>query len=730
MAWQRRLQTSFASGQLSDRLATRTDAKIYQQGAKTLLNTIPMQQGGASRRGGTWRRAVFAEDRRIIGRVYSRSEAVLMAFGNGALDILDPTTGVAIASFTTQPWNNDTIWFMSVAHFGNFTVICDESFKPRVLQRLGPNSYALDELVWGLGAKGQRRQPRYKMVADAVMLGASGWTGNVTITASAPVFNALHVGEHFRLRNSYFTVTGFTSATAVSATLLAPIETILDPAPFRSLKGSTIVTILQVNHGLRAGDVVGFANTADFAFDQNEANPYNMDGEWTVVSVIDSNHFTVNYTQKVPGDTGARATEDGGGGTVLIRTAAATADWAEPVYSTFRGWPQACAFYQSRLWLAGGRAVPDSVWGSERRTFFAFDPGEGGPNDAVVAVAETQANNIRHLVPGKDMLVLGDNGEAALPSSDVGITQETVRGEPASTEIGAAYVTPLIHDGTTMFCDVIGQHVYEFIYSAELRGYTPTPLSSLCPEIVRQPRSSCAYKGAQGIATAFTLWPNAGDGTLSVFSSRRAEAAAGWMLWKSDGTYLSAAGLNERLFVSVRRGNQCWVEEMDWSWLARADGCVRLASGTPATIWDGSTMGAEVSLDVFTAAGAYLERVITDATGQFETATAHEDIMVGRPFTCRIETLPPAIAFQDGEMLGEVTSIRNAVVHFWKTVHAVVQDEVFTTRNAADILALPQPFSGPREYRNLGHGRAPTVVIESDLPERLGVLGVLVEAQG
>ena len=43
-----------------------------------------------------------------------------------------------------------------------------------------------------------------------------------------------------------------------------------------------------------------------------------------------------------------------------------------------------------------------------------------------------------------------------------------------------------------------------------------------------------------------------GDGTLAVFSAQRQEKLAGWTIWETDGTYISATGLTNFLYIVTK----------------------------------------------------------------------------------------------------------------------------------------------------------------------------------
>ncbi|WP_322096295.1 hypothetical protein [Paramagnetospirillum caucaseum] len=59
--------------------------------------------------------------------------------------------------------------------------------------------------------------PTHKFAADAVTLTPSGTGGSITLSASAPVFDAAHVGQRFRVGGKQVLITGISSATQAGA---------------------------------------------------------------------------------------------------------------------------------------------------------------------------------------------------------------------------------------------------------------------------------------------------------------------------------------------------------------------------------------------------------------------------------------------------------------------------------------------------------------------------------
>jgi len=723
----RSLQTNFASGQLSEKLMGRAKDGVYQNGAREILNGLLMMQGGVTRRPGTMALSQMVDASRIEGRIYSRNAAYVLAFSAFRLDIY-ALDGALVQSLVGQPWDGSTVPFLTLREFGALTVICDQSFAPLVLVRSAAGWFSIATFSFDLDADGVPLEPRTKFADEAVTLAPSAVSGAITLTASAPVFEPEHVGLTLSIAGAFATITSYTAATLVSATLIGRLLRGFDPAPFSVIKASSTVTVTLVDHALLAGQSVTIANTAVVGQKPDLTGGILMDGVHTVANVIDADHFTITAAAA------ADDSEDGGGSAATITTTAPVRAWKEPIFSAVRGWPQACAFYNGRLWFAGTESLGDAVMGSRPVSFFDFAAGKGDPDDAVVAIAQTQSNAIRHLVAADDLLVFGDSGEASFPpNADVGITQGTVRGKPA-TKIGASYSAPQTHDGTVMFADVMGQHIYEFSYVEGIAAYVATPLSALAPELIRKPLYSTVYKGSASLSAPYVMWAME-DRSIAVLASRRAEKALGWTQIATSGGFVSVCGVNERLFFCARRVvagiPEFWLEEADWSGLARSDSCRVMAPIAGTRIFIDCPLGPGRIVDVFDATtGAYIERAITDNNAGFSLSSDVTIALVGLPFSFRVETLPPQATVATGDTLGTVQRIVSSTIQFHETGYAKVDGVAVVGRRADDVTGVAPLLSGFIKAGQLGWRRGPTVVVESDVPEPLTILSILTEVAG
>ncbi|SSU76335.1 phage-like protein [Acinetobacter baumannii] len=98
------LKNNLSSGELSPLLWTRTDIQQYANGAKKLLNALPLVEGGAKKRPGTKFRSKFAGALRLIPFIANSENTYLLILGVSSLKVYNPRTYAVVYEAVT-PYN-------------------------------------------------------------------------------------------------------------------------------------------------------------------------------------------------------------------------------------------------------------------------------------------------------------------------------------------------------------------------------------------------------------------------------------------------------------------------------------------------------------------------------------------------------------------------------------------------------------------------------------------------
>lgn len=225
--------TNFSSGELNPLLATRTDVPSYFQGAKQCKNFALLAEGGLMRRPGTSYLATLPAESRIIPFVFSDDEVAIIVLSNGRMDVYN-TSGTAITSnYTTNcNWTTAQLFELNFAQFGDTIFVTHRDNETRRIFRSSASSFVVykfafeeDEDVVVSGAY-KTHTPFYKYedhdVTLTISTAATG-TGR-TVTASSGFFTSDYVGHYLTIDGSQVKITGYTSSTVVTVTVIETIS--------------------------------------------------------------------------------------------------------------------------------------------------------------------------------------------------------------------------------------------------------------------------------------------------------------------------------------------------------------------------------------------------------------------------------------------------------------------------------------------------------------------------
>jgi len=552
MARQRIHQSSFLRGELDPTIISRVDLSAYAQGLKKARNVIPINQGGIERRGGSVARADLGGTSRLETFIFNQNQEYIFAFQNQSLKIYS-TNGTLVATLSSCPWITADLFEMDMTQSGDTMIITHQDFVPQVIQRIGATSFTRTAFGFETSVNGEQTyQPYFKFADDDITLDINNTSkGNtVTLTTNTAYWTSAYVGMIVRYHGTEILITGYTSSTVITGTLLADVSIELDDDPFKTTQGSGTVEVTMVAHGFTTGASITISGAEDiFDTDGNGLATGNLNGTFTI-TVTDDNHFTY-----VAGSSDT-ATEsvDGGGVRVLITGHPPTRNWDEQVFSSVNGFPNTVTFHEQRLFFGGVTALPDGIQASMVADFFNFDVGDGEDSDSVqIQIASDQVNEIRHLISGKVLQILTSTGEFYLkPQVSKPITPTDIRIVSQSNLGSQLKAKPRIFDNATIFIQNNGKTVREFLYSTAAEEFSSNSISLLSNHLISTPSDTAKLTSIADRTEQFYFVVNS-DGTIGIFTSQRSEKIAGWMQWNTDGEYESVACTTNGIYTAVKR---------------------------------------------------------------------------------------------------------------------------------------------------------------------------------
>ena len=746
---------NFQFGEISPSLTSRTDTKVYTNAGEQVRNFFIRSEGGLKKRTGTKRihnfgsnpaftaLASLRQSVRIEPFIFSDDEKYIIAFSNTRIEIfqISPTDGSvsSIQSLTGQSWLVNTtsasyLEEITFAQQGDLMFICHNTFQTRILERTGLTTFTISTFNFDTSRDGNDIfQPYFSFQPLGMTITASNTSGSVTLTTSANYFVSGHVGVDLLIGETRARITGFTSATQVTATIQGTLRQQLEIDSIKTFEGSGTVRVTKALHGLAVGASVTFERSGAVGGIANS----NINGARTITAVPDENTF-----EFTAGGSATATSSAIGGGSPRIVTGAATTEFSEQSYSALRGYPAAVTFHQNRLWFGGTLSQPDGIWGSKSGLFFNFDVGDAEDNDALDLTANVgEIFSIRHLVSNRDLQIFTTGAELFIP---------TVQGKPVTpanaqirrqTPFGSSFVKPTVFHGATLFIQKTGSALREFLFTDAESAYTSVAVSGLAPHLILDPVQQTSIKGALNRSESYAFLIN-NDGTIAVFYSVRGDQKAGWSLWDTQGLWHSICAVHERLFVVCARDDgsgttKLFLEEFQ--------------DDMPMDFCDTFSGSASVfgSLGSHFANNAVVKATNgNDFLGEFTVASAEIDAsavksglsqaFIGYAFTPTLKTLPIDAAIQGGPLTGEPRQIPKVILDLHSTLAVSVQGPSTTStsrdlviRNTTDTvsggLMERSAVTGKEEFRLLGYSRDPRVIVSQSFPLDLQINGMIVE---
>tara|TARA_B100001939_G_C16941021_1_gene618302 strand:+ start:615 stop:2834 length:2220 start_codon:yes stop_codon:yes gene_type:complete len=228
----RQVYTNFSAGEINNLLNARTDAKAYFEGGKQVRNWYLLDEGGVMRRPATEYMATMPAECRIIPFIFSNDEVAIFVLSNNRLDVYSNTGSVIQSNITSGcNWTTAQLFELNYAQFGDTVFVTNRNNPIIQIKRTSASTFTVsafefeeDEDVIVSGAA-KTHTPFFKYedhdVTLTISTAATG-TGR-TITASSGFFTTDYVDHYLKIDGSQVKITGYTSATEVTVTVIETI---------------------------------------------------------------------------------------------------------------------------------------------------------------------------------------------------------------------------------------------------------------------------------------------------------------------------------------------------------------------------------------------------------------------------------------------------------------------------------------------------------------------------
>jgi len=507
------IQPSFTSGELAPRMYGRVDVERYFTGVKTMENFLLTPFGSAERVPGTYYVApakYAAKKCRLLNFTYSASTAYVIEFGeyymrfyksNGQLVVTSPSawgtgTGYVVGNYVSQ---GGVIYYCIVAHTSG-TFATDLAAAKWVAQDIYevPTPYT----------EAQLPNVQYKTTGDI---------GYFT-HPSHPTYKLSRFADTtWTFAAVSFKYPMFLPTNTVAANTMTPSATtgsITITSSVSYFTAAFVGTYVQMKHSTTTGYALITAYT---------------------------NATTVTATV-----------------VVTFGATSATDNWNISV-GAYAGYPQAVAFHDQRLMMAGATLSPSTIWGSAINDYENFSLSAAAASDAIrYTIASDTVNNIVWLESARELLVGTIGGCFVLSSggSTTGLTPSnaTVRRQ---NSYGSAVIQPKMIGNNVYYVTKNSKKTREMSYVFDSDAYRGPDITMLSEHIFGAGVTEMAYQQEPNNI----MWFVRSDGELACLTREPEQEVIGWSRVKEDthttDLYESVAVVpstnEDQVWISVKR---------------------------------------------------------------------------------------------------------------------------------------------------------------------------------
>lgn len=665
------IQPAFTGGEISPDVASRVDIDKYQLALLQAENAIIRPYGAVTKRPGL----LYCGAAKTAGSKvmlypfrFSVNLSYLLEFGAGYVRVWREGTYLGVELST--PYTAADLPALRFVQSVDVLYIASGNYPVKKIIRYSESNWQIADMNWIQPPMGDLNQN------ESLKVTPSATTGNsITLTASSALFDSADVGNWMEISQRVSgTSVSITSGTS-SAIGVGDVWKIITHGTWKGTVtvessmdgGSTWLeerkytgnedynptetgnvdeyTLMRVKVSTSSGTC-----TCDFS-----AHAYTHTGYVEITAVTDSTHATAKVKKRLGATT-------------------ATADWKFSAWDSVGGYPSCAAFFQDRLCFAGTDAFPQRVWMSKSGDYenFGVDKEAGTVTDDSAVTADLlslQSFRITHMVAGNDLILLTEGNEWTISGSET-VTPTSITPQ-SQQSYGANDVAPIRSGNRIVYVQRRGSIVRDMGYNYDTDSYAGMDLTLLVRNLVR---------GYELTDSAFAQEPDSvvyfvrSDGVLLALTYLHEQKVYGWSHLVTDGAVESVCAVSEGnrdiVYIVVKRtiegsvvryierfaynpetGTQRDYIMMDSAKAYALSGAVTEVTGLSHL--EGKT--------VLAMGDGYLFDPKTVTNGKITLDQASKVIVVGLPYTMKLELPNIEIQTRDGTMQGREKAVTHAI---------------------------------------------------------------------
>jgi hypothetical protein len=396
-----------------------------------------------------------------------------------------------------------------------------------------------------------------------------------------------------------------------------------------------------------------------------------------------------------------------------------TIEWQEQAFSPVRGWAACGVRHEQRLWQAGGRDLPNTIFGSTTYDPFNFYLGTAQATDAINYTADADhVAEIRRMVSYGHLQIFTADGEFFAPTPDSGALTPGNMSVRQASPYGIADSPAIRFDQSTIFLSRAAGAIREFVYNGIDANYSADSLTFMAGDLLAGPIDLDAAMETSFAQEALGIVTNS-DGSLALISKVRKENVGAWMRWTTEGFIRRVGVVQREIWAIVDRntgqyGMQRGLEVFDPNF--RLDFAWRRTSPTPVTT---AGLAFQAGMTVHMRSGdLYLGTCFaTQPNGAISWGTPVQDLEAGLNFPVVVQPMVQEVPLPDGLSWGQPKRIVSTTISVRGTLSARIDDCIMPVGNFQhDPGIAPERYSGKFKAWRLGWGTEEAPYIWSDYP--------------
>ncbi len=406
----------------------------------------------------------------------------------------------------------------------------------------------------------------------------------------------------------------------------------------------------------------------------------------------------------------------------------------EPSFSNTRGWPATVITHGNRLVFGGSYSRPQTLYMSKLGITGEFNyvpekDSEGNTlpplaTDPLSLTLSTKRNTpITGMQSGRRLLVFTASSTHSVQGN--GDTVDTITASDANAvtvgTYGSKLVSPEELNGYVYYLQASGSSLNSTNYEFSRDTYQVTQTALFSSHVLVNPKDLTVVTGSTKFNTTYLCVLN-GDGTLAYYSSLIEQGLQNWTRFTTDGSFIAAQGIDDKLFTLVRRGvsNSGYasvsIEVMEPD-SAFCDGAqeVELAGGNILGNL-GEYAGKEISI---IADGYPVKLVVEEGKDYVKLPFATLNATYGLPINMLVTTMPLNVNLKSGSTINSRKRLSQAKITLLNSLGVTLEYEgrEYTIADRPMDFVMdepPTPITGVIVKSLLGWTKLAKLSIKSD----------------